>query len=132
MAKKQPRGKHMGQLAVTIGGRVYRLACDEGEEARLADLAQLVDARIAALRQRFGELGDQRLIIMAAITFADEWSEANERLREREAEAAKVKAAQAAAAQGRDSWAGQVASSLDEAASRVEEVTHRLNESCHE
>jgi cell division protein ZapA len=122
----------MGQLAVTIGGRVYRLACDEGEEARLADLAQLVDARIAALRQRFGELGDQRLIIMAAITFADEWSEANERLREREAEAAKVKAAQAAAAQGRDSWAGQVASSLDEAASRVEEVTHRLNESCHE
>ena len=52
-------------------GRTYRVACDEGEEVRLGDLAQLVDAKISALRQRFGEIGDQRLIIMAAITLAN-------------------------------------------------------------
>ena len=81
----------MAQLAVTISGRIYRVSCDEGEEARLGDLAQLVDARISGLRQRFGEIGDQRLIIMAAITLADEWSEANERVRELEAELARLK-----------------------------------------
>jgi cell division protein ZapA len=58
----------MAELAIMIDGRVYRVACDEGEEVRLGDLAQLVDAKISALRQRFGEIGDQRLVIMAAIT----------------------------------------------------------------
>ncbi|MGH6858545.1 MAG: cell division protein ZapA, partial [Methylocella sp.] len=75
-----------------IDGRVYRVACDEGEEVRLGDLAQSVDARISALRVRFGEIGDQRLIIMAAITLADEWAEANNRARELEAELARLKA----------------------------------------
>ena len=50
----------MAQLAVTIAGKVYRVACDEGEEAHLGDLAQLVDAKIAGMRPRFGEIGDQR------------------------------------------------------------------------
>ncbi len=52
--------------------RVYRVACGEGEEARLGGLARLVDAAIAGMRQRFGEIGGQCLIIMAAITLADE------------------------------------------------------------
>src|SRR4030081_3102731 len=81
----------MAELAVMIDGRVYRVACDEGEEARLGDLAQLVDAKISALRQRFGEIGDQRLVIMAAIALADEWAEANTRARELEAELVRLK-----------------------------------------
>jgi cell division protein ZapA len=122
----------MGQLAVTIAGRIYRLACDEGEEARLGDLAQLVDAKISGLRQRFGELGDQRLIIMAAITLADERAEAKDRVSELEAEIATLKAAHSAAAQGREGWAGQVAASLGEAALRIEQVAQELNDSSRE
>jgi cell division protein ZapA len=122
----------MGQLAVTVAGRVYRLACDEGEEARLGDLAQLVDAKITALRQRFGELGDQRLIIMAAITLADEWAEANDRVRELDNELAKLKAAQSAAAPGRDGWGEQVAASLGEAALRIEQVAQHLSDANRE
>lgn len=122
----------MGQLAVTIAGRVYRLACDEGEEARLGDLAQLVDARITGLRQRFGELGDQRLIIMAAITLADEWAEANDRVRQLETELSKLRAAHSAAGLGQDGWAEQVAVSLGEAASRIEQVAQELTDSTRE
>ena len=106
----------MAQLAVTIAGKVYRLACDEGEEAHLGDLAQLVDAKIAGLRQRFGEIGDQRLIIMAAITLADEWSDAEPSRPELEAELARLKTAAAANPPGRDEWAEEVAHSLGEAA----------------
>jgi cell division protein ZapA len=118
----------MAELAVTIDGRVYRVACDEGEEVRLGDLAQLVDAKIAALRARFGEIGDQRLSIMAAITLADEWAEANDRVRELEAELARLKAPSTPA----PDWAEQVAASLNEAARRIEQVAQELNESSRE
>lgn len=122
----------MGQLSVTIAGRTYRLACEEGEEDRLVSLAQLVDAKIAALRQRFGELGDQRLVLMAAITFADDWLDAKERFAELESELARLKAAQSAAAHGREGWAVQVAASLGEAALRIEQVAQELNESARD
>jgi cell division protein ZapA len=117
----------MAQLAVTIAGRVYRLACDEGEEARLGDLAQLVDAKIEGMRQRFGEIGDQRLSIMAAITLADEWAELNNRARELEAEVARLKAAPTVGGPGRDEWADRIAVSLGEAALRIEQVAQDLN-----
>jgi cell division protein ZapA len=113
----------MGEVTVTISGRAYLLACDEGEEARLADLAELVDAKIAALKERFGAIGDQRLAIMAAITFADEWAEAKDRLRELEAEIARLKIA----AHGAPEWAGQLAQSLGAAAERIETAAQELN-----
>ena len=118
----------MAELAVMIDGRVYRVACDEGEEVRLGDLAQLVDAKISALRQRFGEIGDQRLIVMAAITLADERAEANTRVRELEAELARLKAP---SNPGPD-WAEQMAVSLSEAAQRIEHVAKILNDASRE
>jgi cell division protein ZapA len=111
-----------------IDGRTYRVACDEGEEVRLGDLAQLVDAKISALRQRFGEIGDQRLIIMAAITLADERAEANARIRDLEAELARLKAPSTPA----PDWAEQVAVSLSEAAQRIEQVAKDLDDSSRE
>ena len=122
----------MAQLAVTIAGKVYRVACDEGEEARLGDLAQLVDAKISGLRAHFGEIGDQRLIIMAALTLADEWSEANDRVRELEVELARLKATASHPSPGRDEWAEQVANTLGEVALRIERVAQDLNDASRE
>ncbi len=68
----------MAQVSVTINGRKYRLACDEGEEARLEHLAGMVDEKIVELRGAFGEIGDQRLVVMAALSFADQYAEARE------------------------------------------------------
>jgi cell division protein ZapA len=118
----------MAQLAITIAGKVYRVACDEGEEARLGDLAQLVDAKISGMRTRFGEIGDQRLTIMAALTLADEWSEANDRIRDLEAELARLKGHTTAAPE----WAEKVAVSLGEVAQRIERVAQELNDSSRE
>ncbi len=118
----------MAELAVMIDGRVYRVACDEGEEVRLGDLAQLVEGKIATLRQRFGEIGNQRLIVMAAIILADEWAEANTRVRELEAELARLKAPSTPA----PGWAERVAVSLSEAAQRIEHVAQNLNDASRE
>jgi cell division protein ZapA len=68
----------MAQVSVTIDGRKYRLACNEGEEARLESLAGMIDEKIGEMRAAFGEIGDQRLVIMAALTIADNLGEARD------------------------------------------------------
>src|SRR5260370_41311282 len=65
-------GKAMPQVSVTINGRSFRMACEDGEEAHLQHLAEDLDQRIGRLRTRFGEIGDTRLTVMAALTLADE------------------------------------------------------------
>ena len=70
----------MAHVSVTIDSRKYRLACNEGEEARLEQLASMVDRKIAELRRTFGEIGDQRLVVMAALTIADNLTEAQDKI----------------------------------------------------
>jgi cell division protein ZapA len=77
----------MAQVAVTIGGRTYRLACNEGEEEHLEALAREIDSKFDTIHKSFGEIGDQRLIVMAALTIADELSEARARIATLEAAA---------------------------------------------
>ena len=85
----------MAQVNVTINGRTYRMACDDGEEAHLAELAGRLDRSIAQLRGRFGEIGDQRLTVMAAITLADQYAEAQRQIGEMQAELAAMEEANA-------------------------------------
>jgi len=58
----------MSQVNVTINGRQFRMACEDGQEDHLMDLAREFDIRIEGLRAKFGEIGDTRLTVMAAIT----------------------------------------------------------------
>ena len=80
----------MPQVQVMIGGRSYRLACNPGEEAHLQALAAEVEGKISQMRGTAGEIGDQRIVVMTALSFADELYEAK-----REA-AASAQAAEAA------------------------------------
>ncbi|VTZ52307.1 Cell division protein ZapA [Methylocella tundrae] len=117
----------MAQVAMTIAGRVYRVACDEGEEAHLDELAKKVDGQISVMREKFGEMGDQRLTVMAAVTIADELFESNRRAGQLEAELSQLKDHVAGALNGREAWIDAVALSLDETASRIEALAQELN-----
>ncbi len=105
----------MAQVSVTIDGRKYRLACNEGEEARLESLAGLIDDKINEMRATFGEIGDQRLVIMAALTIADNLAEA------RDLAAAERKRSDAA-----EQRVQAIASSLEALGSRLEALAARL------
>ena len=70
----------MPSVNVMINGKSYRMACDEGQEQHLIDLGEQLNQTIDDLRGAFGEIGDQRLIVMAAITMADELSEERRRV----------------------------------------------------
>ena len=62
----------MAQVPITLNNRTYRLACNDGEEKRLAALAQDVKSRVEKLAREFGQPADERLLLMAAVLLADE------------------------------------------------------------
>jgi cell division protein ZapA len=65
----------MAQIDVTINSRQYRIACDDGQEAHIAKLAEYVDQRVAELVSAVGQVGEARLLVMASLLIADELSE---------------------------------------------------------
>lgn len=65
----------MGQVTVSINGRIYRLACGDGEEARVAELAADISDRIDRLVAEVGNAGQDVLLLMVALLLADEASE---------------------------------------------------------
>jgi cell division protein ZapA len=69
----------MGQVTVTLNSRTYRLACGDGEEARLQALAAHVKVKVDALAAQFGQVGEERLLLMAALLVTDELFDARER-----------------------------------------------------
>jgi cell division protein ZapA len=104
------------------------MACEAGEEARLTRLAEDIDARIATLRARFGEIGDTRLTVMAALALADELSEVKERLQRLEPELATLQEASVVSADRAEATQAAVIAALNAAAERIEGLTRRLNQ----
>jgi cell division protein ZapA len=122
----------MPQVSVTINGRQFRMACENGEEAHLTRLAEDLDQRISRLRARFGEIGDTRLTVMAALTLADELSETKEKAQRTEAEIAALRDASVVSADRADSTQAAIAAALNSAAERIETITRRLNQTIAE
>ncbi len=119
----------MAQVNVTINGRQFRMACEDGEEEHLLALARELDTRISGLRTKFGEIGDTRLTVMAAITVADELAEAATRIKRLEGEIAALQDARMAASERSKAAQVEVANALSAAAERIETITKKLNES---
>ncbi|GJE76601.1 cell division protein ZapA [Methylorubrum suomiense] len=90
----------MPHVSVTIAGKSYRMACGAGEESHLETLAGELDRRVTDMRGAFGEIGDMRLQIMAALTLVDELQEARRRIEDMEREAAREAGEQARLAAG--------------------------------
>ena len=119
----------MASVNVTIDGRQFRMACEDGQEEHLAALAADFDARITDMRSKFGEVGDQRLTIMAALTIADQLAETVNKLRQVEAELPALRAAQVLANDRAQATHGAVVAAFNAAAERLERVAKRLNQS---
>ena len=116
----------MPQINVTIDGRSYRMACGEGEEAHLTGLAEMLDIRIAEMRKSFGEIGDMRLQVMAALTIADEVAELRGKVAALETDVAGLRAAAEAAERARTADAERAAAGIGHAAERIGRLADAL------
>jgi len=118
----------MSQVSVTINGRQFRMACEDGQEDHLMNLARDLDSRIEGLRAKFGEIGDTRLTVMAALTLADSLAETELRIKRFEEELAVLQDARANAAMLDQAAQTAIAAALNAAAERIEAIAKRLNQ----
>ena len=117
----------MSHVNVTINGRQYRMDCEEGQETRLLRLAESLESRVENLRGKFGEIGDARLTVMAALTVADELLDANQQVRALQEELAALRDVRVVAADRARATQSAVAAALNSAADRIEKTTQVLN-----
>jgi cell division protein ZapA len=118
----------MPQVSVTINGRKFRVACEEGQENHLTKLAADLDGRIEKLRAEHGEIGDARLTIMAALTLEDELAELGGKLRGLEAELAALQDTRVTATDRAKATQAALSAALNSAAERIEGMAKRLNQ----
>lgn len=116
----------MAQITVTIDGKSYRMACDEGQEEHLIDLAQRFDRYVSHLKGSFGEIGDQRLTVMAGIMVMDELAEIQKRVKGLETEMATLRKTRDEALLQADKNDATLTSALSMLASRLESLAARL------
>jgi cell division protein ZapA len=109
----------MGQVSVTVNGRSYAVICGEGQEARIRRLAQYVDAKVADFVGTVGQVGEARLILLAALVIADELADANEALQQERDRAQ-------AADRGGDGAADAAANGIEGITQRVDAIAARL------
>ena len=119
----------MAQVNATIAGRQFRLACEDGQEEHLQALAHDLDQRIIDLRAKFGEIGDTRLTVMAALMVADELSEAAHKIRRLEEEATALQDARVVSSDRAKAASDAVVHAFNSAAARIEDLTKKLNAS---
>ena len=117
----------MSHINVTINGRQYRMACEAGQEVRLLKLAEQLESRIQSLRGKFGEIGDARLTVMAALTVCDELLDAGVQIKNLEQELESLRNVRVAANDRARETQAAVASALNAAAERIEKTTQVLN-----
>jgi cell division protein ZapA len=112
----------MAHVVVDIAGRTYRMACDDGEEDQLRALASLVESKIVSMRESFGDIGEQRSIVMAAISIADESRTLREAIERLTSENAELKSAAEAATASASELERRIADSLEAATQRLERL----------
>ena len=117
----------MSSVNITINGKQYRVACEPGQEQRLTQLAQDFDDRIASMRTRFGEVGDARLTVMAAMMLGDELLDANARIARLEAELGALQASREGLSDRVHRTEAAVVGALNAAADRIERMTLALS-----
>jgi cell division protein ZapA len=103
------------------------MACEEGQEVRLLKLAEDLELRVEELRGKFGEIGDARLTVMAALTVCDELLDATARLRALEEEVESTRSHRVAAADRARVTQVAVVNALNSAADRIEKTAQVLN-----
>ena len=117
----------MSSVNITINGKQYRVACEPGQEQRLTQLAHDFDERIASMRSRFGEVGDARLTVMAAMMIGDELFDAKAKVARLEADINAVDAAREGATDRLTRTEAAVVSALDSVSDRIERMTLALS-----
>ncbi|OCW59323.1 cell division protein ZapA [Hoeflea olei] len=116
----------MAQVTVTIDSKTYRMACEEGQEAHLSELAGRFDRYVGHLKDQFGEIGDLRITVMAGIMVMDELHELQRRMRGLEAEVETLKKTRDSVLSRADKTDQEIAEALIGVTGKIESIASKL------
>lgn len=106
----------MAQVDIRVNGREYRITCDDGQEARLQQLAAYFDRYVTQLADDLGQIGDARLMLLSALSLCDELFEAKARAEDLEHATDSLDA----------DTAGAASRAIEAAVQRVNEISERV------
>jgi len=115
------------EVNVEINGRKYRMACEEGQQGHLIGLAERFNTHVEGLKGAVGEIGDNRLTVMAGIAVLDELAEAERRIATLEREVLELTRAGQEIAVELENTEAQFARKLADAAKALENVSDSLD-----
>jgi cell division protein ZapA len=116
----------MGQVSVTLNGRTYRLECGEGEENHLIALAEYLSSHVDTMKQKFGQVGDDRLILMASLLVTDELWELRRQMQELKSSLAEARRDRSVADESAKSAQSDLAQRVSSVADRLEMLNQRF------
>ncbi len=70
----------MAEVTLTINGRNYGIACDDGQEGRVRDLGYYIDQRMREIAQAGAANNEQHLMVLTSLMLADEIFELKDNL----------------------------------------------------
>jgi cell division protein ZapA len=118
----------MGQVSVTLNGRTYRLECGEGEETHLIALAEYLGSHVDTMRRKFGQVGDDRLILMASLVVTDELWELRRQTQELKSALAEARRDRSVADESTKHLQAELSARVSSAADRLEMLNDRLGD----
>tara|TARA_B100000902_G_C26900746_1_gene711975 strand:+ start:125 stop:403 length:279 start_codon:yes stop_codon:yes gene_type:complete len=65
----------VAEVDIKINNRSYRISCKDGEEERITSLALLLNNQVEKLAEKIGQLGEARMILLAALVLLDKSDE---------------------------------------------------------
>ena len=111
----------MGKVTVNINNRTFQIACEDGEEVRLKELASFFSRHVDQLQGRFGHIGDARIYVMAGLLIADKLSDALTQIEEIQEDVKRL--------QNKNNLHKEDSHNLEELLiTDIELLTHKLNE----
>ena len=128
MNRKAGRKKKMPEVSVEINGRKFRMACEDGQEDHLISLAERFNGHVEQFKGSFGEIGDNRLTVMAGIAVLDELAEAERKIAQLKEQVAKVDGERDLIESQSRALAARFARNMAETARKIEAVAVVIDE----
>ncbi len=119
----------MADVTLEINDRKYRMSCEDGQEHHLIELGRRFNIFVDGFKDEFGEIGDNRLTVMAGIAVMDNVVELENSLKQLKAELAKLNEEEGALAQEKEKQEKDFAKRMNEVAQKLELVTSALSQS---
>lgn len=110
----------MSKVTISLNGRAFTIGCEEGQQAYLRELASHLDGHVRELSERVGQIGDVRLLLMAALIVGDELREAQGRVEALEDSLTEARGRLSQAEARRRKDRAQAAEALNATAARLE------------